>query len=98
MANKNKKEERILRHAANVRCAIEDMLTNEDSDFYVNLADEEDGDITPFLTGLCMAHLQMLNKLCRIKGNYFDAIHMENRLIVQYLVNYGKVDETKKED
>ena len=89
----NKEQEKIFQHAANVQSAIEDMLTNEESDFYVNLNEIEDGNITPFITGMCIAHLSVLQKLCHIKGNFLDGIHMENRLIVQYLMNYGKVDK-----
>ena len=91
------KQEKIFQYAAGVQSAIEDMLTNEENEFYVNLNDVEDGDITPFLTGMCIAHLTVLQKLCRFKGNYLDGIHMENRLIVQYLMNYGKIDEGKKD-
>ena len=94
----NEKQEKIFQYAANVQSAIEDMLTNEESDFYVNLNEAENGDITPFITGMCIAHLTVLQKLCRFKGNYLDGIHMENRLIVQYIMNYGKVDEGKKEE
>ena len=93
MAKMNEKQEKIFQHAANVRSAIEDMLTNEDSDFYVNLTEEDGGDITSFLTGMCIAHLQVLMKLCHIKGNYLDGIHMENRLIVHYLMKYGEIEK-----
>lgn len=88
----NEKEEKIYIHAAKVEMAIRDMLTNEDSDYYVNLA-EEDGDLTSFVTGMCIAHLKILLKLCNKTGNYLDGIHQENRLIVQYLMEYGQITE-----
>lgn len=88
----NEKEEKIYMHAANVEMAIRDMLTNEDSDYYVNLA-EEDGDLTSFVTGMCIAHLKILLNLCNKTGNYLDGIHLENRLIVQYLMEYGKINK-----
>ncbi len=88
----NEKNEKIYIFAANVEMAIRDMLTNEDSDYYVNLA-EEDGDLTPFVTGMCMAHLKILLKLCNKTGNFLDGIHLENRLIVQYLMEFGTIRE-----
>lgn len=97
MEKLNVKQEIIFQHAANVQSAIEDMLTNEESDFYVNLNEAENGDITPFLTGMCIAHLTVLQKLCRFKGNYLDGIHMENRLIVQYLMEHGRTENNKEE-
>lgn len=67
------------------------MLRNEDSDFYVNVKEQEGGDLTPFITGFCIAHLEMLQKLCNKTGNYLEGIHIENRIIVQYLMQYGKI-------
>jgi len=96
--DKKKKLRRIVLYAANVQEAIKDMLTNEDSKFYMDLREEKDGDITPFLTGMCMAHLTVLQKLCGSTGNFLDAIHIENRLIVQYLMDYGKVADEKEDE
>lgn len=94
----DEKEKKIFQYATNVYGAIEDMLTNEESDYYVNLSEAEDGDIAPFLTGMCMAHLTVLNELCRSECTYLGGIHMENRLIVQYLMKYGKIHDGKEDE
>ena len=86
----DKNREMILNYANNVWRALDDMLYNEESDFYVNLKNVENGDITPFVTALCITHLSLLMKLCGIDGNYLDGIHFENKLVVQYLMAYGE--------
>lgn len=94
----DKREEKIYLYGAIVEMAIKDMLTNEDSEFYVNLSDVEkkEGDITSFVTGFCLAHLKWLFKFCNQKGDWLDGIHLEQRITVQYMKEYCKLTEDTK--
>lgn len=89
----NEKNDKTLEFAAKVKSALEDIFSNQESDFFVNLNELENGDLTPFLTGMCIAHLSVLRRLCRLKGDLLDCMHTENVLIVQYLIEHGKVVE-----
>lgn len=94
MTKKDKQTE-LFQYAASFQQALVDVITDEENDYHIEIKSE---DITDILTGMCMGFLTTLGKLTRQKGNYLDNISMVNKLIVQYLMNYGTIEENKEED
>ena len=83
------KQKEIMQYAVRFEAALHDVLTNEENEFYVEIENE---DITDVMTGLCLGFLNLVRKLTRTKGNFLDHISMVNKIIVQYLMKYGKVE------
>ena len=84
------KQDELIQYAAQFQGALVDVITNEDNEFHVEIKDE---DITGVLTGMCMGFLTTIGNLTHSKGNYLDNISMVNKLIVQYLMQHGKIDK-----
>lgn len=82
------KKEIIYGHAVRFYSAIKSVFKNDA---------KEKEDVTPILTGMCMGFLKFLGDATSSKGNYLDDIGMVNKIIVQYLMEFGKlVNEDQK--
>jgi hypothetical protein len=94
MSKKDKQTE-LIQYAASFQQALVDVITNEENEYHIEVKSD---DITDILTGMCMGFLTTLGKLTRQRGNYLDNISMVNKLIVQYLMKYGAIDESKEDE
>lgn len=86
---KSEKKDEICQHAAIFHNALRDVITNEESDFYIDIKQRKD--LTPIVTGMCMGFLKFVRKMTRGNGNFLDDISMVNKIIVQFLMEFGEL-------
>lgn len=67
--------------------AIDNVLTNEDSEYYIDIQ-KENG--TEIMTSLIIASALIYNKYTSKECNILEFTHISNSLAVQYLMNKDK--------
>lgn len=83
------KEKEIQYYALCFILAIEDMVSNNDNENYIEVNNEN---ATEVMTGLILGAALVFNKLTRGKVDYLEFTHVANRLVVQYLMKYGGLE------
>lgn len=88
--NKKETQQEIFQYAACFQTAIIDVLTNEDAPYYIKVQDD---DITDIVTGAVLGFLNFIKNVAKVEGNYNDSLHMVDKILLAYLLKYGKHNE-----
>lgn len=67
--------------------AIDNVLTNEDSEYYIDIQKEDGTDI---MTSLILASALIYNKYTKDECDFLEFTHISNSLVVQFLMNKDK--------
>ena len=92
--NKKEKQQEIFQYAVNFQRAITDVLTNEDAPYHIEV---QDNDITDIVTGAVLGFLNFIKNVANVEGNYNDYLHMVDKILLAYLMKYGKLNEDEEE-
>ena len=88
--NKKEKQQEIFQYAACFQTAIIDVLTNKDAPYHIEVQDD---DITDIVTGSVLGFLNFIKNVAKVKGNFNDSLHMVDKILLAYLLKYGKLNE-----
>ena len=88
--NKKEKQQEIFQYAAYFQAAIADVLTNEDAPYHIEVQDD---DITDIVTGAVLGFLNFIKNVANVEGNFQDSLHMVDKILLSYLLKYGKLNE-----
>lgn len=82
------KEKEIQNYALCFASAIENIVRDKDNENYIEVDDEN---ATEVMIGLILGVGFAFNRLTGNYSNYLEFTHIANQLVVQYLMEYGKV-------